>query len=86
MRREEVEELAGSAAKLNEKVLGEWTAGELGLMRSQLLPEGARHELLASVALGTKEPAVGTTSTSPIAVGTTSTSSPLKPYRPPLKS
>ncbi len=30
---------------------GQWTVHQIGLMRSELLPEGARHTTLTSIAL-----------------------------------
>jgi 2'-5' RNA ligase len=52
LRREQAEELAGSAAQFDNTVFGEWTANEAALMRSELLPQGARHSLVTALALG----------------------------------
>jgi 2'-5' RNA ligase len=45
--RDQAGHLAASAAKFEQTVFGEWTTGQLELMRSELLPEGARHSVLA---------------------------------------
>ena len=43
-------ETLGKAA-MAERLFGQWTAYQVELMRSELLPQGARHSLLASIAL-----------------------------------
>lgn len=47
----EAMDLARSAFSFENKVFGEWTADQLELMRSELLPEGARHTLLTALPL-----------------------------------
>lgn len=54
LRREETEHLAKAAGRLDNVPLGEWTAGQLELVRSELLPEGARHGLVAALPLAGK--------------------------------
>jgi 2'-5' RNA ligase len=49
--RDQAVPLAAAAAKFEKLAFGEWTAGQLELMRSELLPEGARHSVLASFPL-----------------------------------
>ncbi len=44
--------LAGLASAMAERFFGEWMAGEIVIMRSKLLPEGARHTRLANIQLG----------------------------------
>ncbi len=51
LNRDEAAELAGAAGRFGKTAFGEWTSGQLELMRSELLPEGARHTLLASLPL-----------------------------------
>lgn len=43
LRQEQIEALATAAKIFENTVFGEWTAGQLELMRSELLPEGACH-------------------------------------------
>jgi 2'-5' RNA ligase len=49
--RPETEVLAEAAAGMAERRFGQWTAPQVELMRSELLPQGAQHSCLASVAL-----------------------------------
>jgi len=51
IKRREVEILAGLAASMAERFFGEWTADRVVLMRSELLPGGARHTCLANIQL-----------------------------------
>ncbi len=51
MRRPEAQALGEAAAGMAERRFGQWTAYRIELMRSELLPQGARHSTLASVAL-----------------------------------
>jgi len=43
--------LGEAAAGMAERLFGEWPAYQIELMRSQLLPQGARHSTVAAVAL-----------------------------------
>ncbi len=49
--RTDTEALAKAAAGMGERVFGQWTARQVEIMRSELLPQGARHNSLASIAL-----------------------------------
>ena len=51
IRRPETEALGKAAAGLAERVFGQWTAGNVELMRSVLSPQGASHSSLATIAL-----------------------------------
>ena len=51
IKRPEAEALGKAAAGMAARVFGQWTAYQIGLMRSQLLPQGARHSTIASIAL-----------------------------------
>ena len=51
LRREHAQDLAKRAARFENAVFGEWTADQVELMRSELLPEGARHTVLAALPL-----------------------------------
>ena len=51
IKRAEAEALARVVTGLAEREFGQWTAYQVELMRSELLPEGARHSTLASFAL-----------------------------------
>ena len=51
IKRPEAEALGKAAAGMAERVFGQWTAYQVELMRSELLPQGARHSTLASIAL-----------------------------------
>ncbi|HUA39602.1 MAG TPA: RNA 2',3'-cyclic phosphodiesterase [Candidatus Sulfopaludibacter sp.] len=46
--------LTGQAAAMNDRMFGGWPAPEIGLIRSELSPTGARHTRLATIPLGTK--------------------------------
>ena len=52
IRREEAEALAQVAAGMADRLFGQWTGYRVELMRSELLPQGARHTCLGSFALG----------------------------------
>ncbi len=52
IRRNEVEALQRASASVAEKSFGEWTAGKIAVMRSDLTPDGARHEILFEINLG----------------------------------
>jgi 2'-5' RNA ligase len=45
----EAKSLGKTVRALQQKVFGEWTARELKLVRSQLFPQGARHEVVAAI-------------------------------------
>jgi 2'-5' RNA ligase len=51
IKRPEAEALGNAAAALAERLFGQWTAGQVELMRSELRPQGARHSSLASIGL-----------------------------------
>jgi RNA 2',3'-cyclic 3'-phosphodiesterase len=51
IKRPEAEALAKAAAGMAERLFGQWTAYQVELMRSELLPQGARHSTLAPIAL-----------------------------------
>ena len=51
IKRPEAEALGKAAAGMAERLFGQWTACQVELMRSELLPQGARHSTLASIAL-----------------------------------
>ncbi len=51
IRPREAAALAAAAEKMQQTVFGEWTCSELGLMRSQLSPAGARHTVMAAITL-----------------------------------
>ena len=50
--RVEAQGLARLAAGMGAKFFGSWTGGEIELIRSELLPQGARYTALAAIALG----------------------------------
>jgi 2'-5' RNA ligase len=52
IRRPEAEALEKAAASMANRLFGQWTAYQIELMRSELLPQGARHSTLAAIALG----------------------------------
>ena len=52
LKRPEIEKLAAHALAVKDRLFGEWTANEVELIRSDLLPGGARHTLLAAFRLG----------------------------------
>jgi len=51
IKRPEAEALGKAATGMADRVFGQWTAYQIGLMRSELLPQGARHSTIASIAL-----------------------------------
>jgi len=51
IKRPEAEKLSAAAAGMADRLFGQWTAYQVELMRSELLPQGARHTSLASIAL-----------------------------------
>ena len=51
IKRPEAEALRQAAAGMAERLFGQWTAGEVELMRSVLSPQGAGHTSLAATAL-----------------------------------
>jgi len=51
VKRSEAEALANTAAGMAHRLFGQWTAYQIELMRSELLPQGARHSTLAAIAL-----------------------------------
>ena len=51
IKRPEAEALSKAAAGMADRVFGQWPAYQIELMRSELLPQGARHSSLASIAL-----------------------------------
>ncbi|HOX56358.1 MAG TPA: RNA 2',3'-cyclic phosphodiesterase [Candidatus Paceibacterota bacterium] len=56
IKRAEAEALSGVVAGMKDRLFGHWTAYKIELMRSELLPQGARHTPLATIAL-TESPA-----------------------------
>jgi 2'-5' RNA ligase len=50
--RPEADGLARQVQAMAARSFGEWTAGEVEVMRSELSPQGARHSVLAGVPLG----------------------------------
>ncbi len=53
IKRPEAEALSQAAAGMANRPFGQWTAYQIELMRSELLPQGAQHTRLASIALAT---------------------------------
>lgn len=51
IRRPEAEAFGKAAAAMAERGFGQWTAGQVELMRSVLSPQGASHSSLAAIAL-----------------------------------
>jgi 2'-5' RNA ligase len=51
IKRPEAVALGKEAAGMADRLFGQWTACQVELMRSELLPQGARHSTLASIAL-----------------------------------
>ena len=51
IKRPEAEALGKAGAGMAGRLFGQWTAYQIGLMRSELLPQGARHSTIASIAL-----------------------------------
>ena len=56
IKRSQAESLAAAAGGLTKRLFGEWTAYQIELMRSELLPQGARHTSLAAIGLGGPPP------------------------------
>jgi 2'-5' RNA ligase len=54
--RVQTEDLAETAGKFENSIFGKWTAEQVELMRSELLPQGARHSLLAALPVSGNEP------------------------------
>jgi len=54
-KRQETGKLAACAETMKDRVFGEWTAGEIEVIRSELSPAGARHTVLAAFPLGAKD-------------------------------
>jgi 2'-5' RNA ligase len=52
LKRHDIEKLAAHAQAAKERLFGEWTANEVEIIQSQLLPVGAQHFLLAKCRLG----------------------------------
>jgi 2'-5' RNA ligase len=52
IRRREAETLSSFAARMRQRSFGEWTADSLELLRSELLPDGAHHTVIATIPLG----------------------------------
>lgn len=51
IKRPEAEALGKAASGMVDRLFGQWTAYQIGLMRSELLPQRARHSTIASIAL-----------------------------------
>ena len=51
IKRPEAEALGKAASGMADRLFGQWTAYQIELMRSELLPQGARHSTIASIAL-----------------------------------
>jgi 2'-5' RNA ligase len=51
IKRLEAEALGKAVAGMADRLFGQWTACQVEIMRSELLPQGARHSSLASIAL-----------------------------------
>jgi RNA 2',3'-cyclic 3'-phosphodiesterase len=51
IRRDEAEVLGQAAAGMADRRFGQWTAYQVELVRSELLPEGAQHTSVATIAL-----------------------------------
>ncbi len=51
LNRPEIEKLAARAQAAKDRLFGDWTANEVELIRSALLPAGASHMLLAAFRL-----------------------------------
>jgi len=58
LRSQQATSLAKSAASFENTVFGEWTSDQIELMRSELLPEGARHSLVAVFPLLGRQPQI----------------------------
>jgi 2'-5' RNA ligase len=55
VRRREADALKHFADKMRQRFFGEWTAGTVELFKSELLPDGAEHTVLATIPLGCAE-------------------------------
>lgn len=53
IKRPEAEALGKAAVGMADRFFGQWSAYQIELMRSELLPQGAQHSSLASIALAT---------------------------------
>jgi len=51
LKQPEIEKLAAHAQTVRDRLFGEWTANEFELIRSELLPGGASHTLVAAIRL-----------------------------------
>jgi RNA 2',3'-cyclic 3'-phosphodiesterase len=51
IKRPEAEALSQAALGMADRLFGQWTAYQIDLMRSELLPQGARHSTIATIAL-----------------------------------
>ena len=51
LHRGQCEDLGAAAAQYQQMVFGSWLCGHLEIMRSELLPQGARHSMLAELPL-----------------------------------
>ena len=51
IKRPEAEALGQAALGMADRLFGQWTAYQIELMRSELLPQGARHSTIAAIAL-----------------------------------
>jgi 2'-5' RNA ligase len=51
LKRPEIEKLAAHAQAVKDRLFGDWTANEVELIRSDLLPAGASHTLLTAICL-----------------------------------
>ena len=51
IKRPEAETLGQAALGMADRLFGRWTAYQIELMRSELLPQGARHSTIAAIAL-----------------------------------
>jgi RNA 2',3'-cyclic 3'-phosphodiesterase len=52
IRRREAETLTTLATTMRQRSFGEWTAGNIELLRSELLPDGAHHTVVTTIPLG----------------------------------
>jgi 2'-5' RNA ligase len=51
IRRREAETLTDFATRMRERIFGEWTVSSVELLRSELLPDGAHHTVVATIPL-----------------------------------
>ena len=56
IKRAEAEALGRAAAGMKERLFGQWTAYKIELMQWELSPQGARHTILAAIALADLPP------------------------------